>query len=206
MSWKPKQGEMIIVWNNTGIEVEREFIAMTPDNKYISYTKNKHDVSLWEHAAPINKFKELKKCYELGAKFEYRFPSKTGWSNCLFKNEYVEPKWFEDVEYRIKGGIEPENFLRHYKEIIAWWDGAKIERYDNYIKKWKDINNPEWFTYAQYRVKKEETPKTVAKYRYLVNEYLWAETKYFHTTAWDAQVQESIDTECIEIPNTRIKV
>ena len=89
MSWKPKQGEMIIVWNNTGIEVEREFVAMTPDNKYISYTKNKHDVSLWEHAEPINKFKELKKCYELGAKFEYRLPSKTGWSNCLFKNEYI---------------------------------------------------------------------------------------------------------------------
>ena len=56
----------------------------------------------------------------------------------------------------------------------------------------------------QYRIK--EKPKTVAKYRYLVNEYLWAETKYFHTTAWDARVQESIDTECIEIPNTRIKI
>jgi len=104
MNQKTEQGEIITVWNGEGTKVEREFVAMAPDNKYICYTKNKHDVSLWEHAEPIN-----------------------------------------------------------------------------------------------------TKPKTIAKYRYILNGK-WAETKYFHKTAWDAQVQEDIDVECIEIPNTRIEV
>ena len=201
MNWEPKQGEMITVWDTENKKYKREFIAITEDNKYVCYLTSKNDAYIWNYAEPIDEFKKLKKCYELGARFEYRYLGKIEWHNCISNGKFVQPKWYTNSEYRIKNGIEPEKFLKHHKEIIAWWNGAEIEYYDSCIKEWKDVRNPFWTMLNQYRVKEE--PKTVAKYRYILNGK-WCETRSFYETAEEAERAEN--AECIEIPNTRIEV
>jgi len=55
MNWKPKQGEMITVWNKTNDKIEREFIATTKNGKYICYTNHGTNVHTWNYAEPIKK-------------------------------------------------------------------------------------------------------------------------------------------------------
>ena len=48
---------------------------------------------------------------------------------------------------------------KHYKEIIAWAEGAEIEGRGDSDKEWVSDINPGWFIDCQYRIK----PRTVKR-------------------------------------------
>jgi len=44
---------------------------------------------------------------------------------------------------------------KHYKEIIAWANGAEIEHFSDHSEAWRVIGDPSWVNRIQYRVKPE---------------------------------------------------
>ena len=147
----------------------REFIGMTSTNKFLCWTLNKEYAVVLDYGREISKFKELKECETLGARFECK-SSRSEWGDIGEPG----PLWLDGAEYRIKDDITPEQFKKHYKEIIAWWNGAEIEFRDmKGDRKWE--YNPRqdaltWRLDHQYRVKKPKT-KTVYEWVYKPGNY-----------------------------------
>ena len=48
---------------------------------------------------------------------------------------------------------------KHYNLIIAWANGAEIERYQN--GKWEKVTLPMWIDSTEYRIKPEHKPDVV---------------------------------------------
>jgi len=44
---------------------------------------------------------------------------------------------------------------KHYKLIVAWAEGFKIERKDEF-NDWEEIENPQWNEDTEYRVQPEK--------------------------------------------------
>lgn len=42
-----------------------------------------------------------------------------------------------------------------YVEILHWANGGDIERYDCLTSEWEDDPHPDFYSYTQYRIKKE---------------------------------------------------
>ena len=153
-----KQGTLIEVSNYTNFKDSRtrEFIAMSSENKYLCWTENKIDASTWKYARRADKLIELKECHATGAKIEY-------------KNIYDswvptdKPTWDESLEYRIKDGITPEKFKKFRKEIIAHWEGERIELFNAFIEEWQSVEDIDWNLTYRYRVK---STKTVHEFLY----------------------------------------
>jgi hypothetical protein len=155
--FKPKPGEIIEV-SNTGKNgwQEREFIGMTIYDKYLCWAHDRTTANPWGYARPVDKFRELKECCKLGAKFEYKLYDNNNWKNCKnFKGDWCQPSWNKDRKYRIKNDISTEQFLKHHKEIVAFWNGKAIESLSN--DNWYEVGIPVWDINTKYRVKKEPT-------------------------------------------------
>jgi hypothetical protein len=153
---KFKHREMIEVKDNSRNSWhEREFISMTSEDKYLCWDKEKKTAYAWNDARPIDEFEKLKKCYQLGAKFEYQL-SDGNWEQCKkFNGNWCEPNWLTDRVYRIIDDIEPKQFLKHHREIVAYWDGKEIEYYNTTLEGWTLSDDPLWGLNIKYRIKKE---------------------------------------------------
>ena len=133
---------------------EREFIGMTSNYEFLCWDSKKTYAYVWNYGRKIDQFKELKECEALGAKFEYV----AYFNNLKWEELDGAPKWNENAKYRIKGGITPEQFKKHNKEIIAWWNGAEIEFYNGINEAWVIPNlYPTWEINTKYRVKDDKT-------------------------------------------------
>ena len=99
----------------------------------------------------------MKECEALGARFEL-LDIINNWKDMPSK-----PLWLKNAKYRIKGGITPEQFKKHHKEIVAWWDGAEIE-YLSSDGEWWATDTLCWDIDTEYRVKE---PKTKTVYEWM---------------------------------------
>ncbi len=50
---------------------------------------------------------------------------------------------------------------RHYEAIIAYANGAAIEMQESEHGTWRDITNPSWYDYMEYRIKPTPKPDIV---------------------------------------------
>ena len=147
----PKQGDMAEVRDfESESFVKREFISMSSNGRYLCWSEDKNFASVWKYARPVDKFRELKECYELGAKFEYYDEHTKNWYRTN------QPNWDENTMYRIRNGITSQAFKKHRKEIVAWWNGVKIEYYNNGIHAWLHVQTPSWSLITDYRIKEPE--------------------------------------------------
>ncbi len=140
---------------------------------------------MWSYVKPINKHKELKECFALGARFEfhYYFQKDNKWGKCKdFAETWIKPRWDSGAEYRILGGISPEVFKKHHNEIIAYWDGAEIEIYNNDINSWEIVFLPAWDIENNYRVK---SPKLQVDTKLLVKDKTTSKWKKRHFSHFD---------------------
>jgi len=149
-------GEIIEVskYKRFSISEKREFIAMTSNNKFLCWNDDKTCAIAWEYGRETDQLKELKECEVLGARFECK-SSRSEWGDIGEPG----PLWLDGTEYRIKDGITPEQFKKHPKEIIAWWDGAEIEYLSSIDDTWKSPldNEPTWGVNNTYRIKEIKT-------------------------------------------------
>jgi len=128
---------------------------MTAENKYLCWREGKKTAYAWENARPVDKFKDLKKCYKLGARIEHQLLD-GNWGKCkTTSGKWCEPAWVPNRIYRIKDGITPEQFLKHHKEILAYWDGKKIEYCNKSEEEWKNTDYPSWHLENRYRIKEK---------------------------------------------------
>jgi hypothetical protein len=159
-----KNGDMIEVRNHNANQWnQEELIAITKDNKYLCWNDYRTDVFEWNFGRPIDKFRKLKECYKLGAILQVKI------ANGKWSLLNGEPSWDNSIEYRIKDGIEPKQFLKHYKEIIAFWNGESIEYYNEFLGDWVPKTDPSWYINDKYRVK--EKPIYYYQWEKLSNDY-----------------------------------
>jgi hypothetical protein len=154
-----KQGDMIEVSDSIDFEdfEIREFIDMTNEGKYLCWSENKINALSWRYGKEIDLFKELKECAKFGAIIELYDEDIENWIE-------IKPSWIRDIKYRIKGGIAPEQFKKHPKEIMAWWNGAEIEYFNPDDNNWCNTNGkPLWNVHVKYRIKE---PKIVYEWLY----------------------------------------
>jgi hypothetical protein len=93
-----------------------------------------------------DKFEDLKRAHEEGAKIEYYNTYSSRW------RKELDPVWYVDTEYRIEGGIPIESWDKWKDLIKEWWNGTTIQY--NYNGKWEDVcNTPTWGLENVYRIK-----------------------------------------------------
>jgi hypothetical protein len=97
-----------------------------------------------------NEVEDLKRAHKEGAKIEYSFMET--WA------ETEDPKWDDNIEYRIKDGISIESWEKHKEAIKAYWEGAELECRVCEECSW--VNSPRgtqsWDVEHEYRVKDDE--------------------------------------------------
>ena len=89
----PKQGEMIRVREYRNHEwKEREFIAITSDNKYLCWAEGKTEALSWKYAEPISK--EPKYYYQWEKLYDDRIATTDHLSDTFVEeNEYKKDGW-----------------------------------------------------------------------------------------------------------------
>jgi hypothetical protein len=101
-------------------------------------------------------FVELKRAYSEGAVIEYFNSNLETWEDLPDK-----PKWYDNFQYRIKGGISIEQWDKWKDLIKFWWAGAEIEYRSLFtFPEWKE-ETPIWAIENEYRIKQSSTKDTV---------------------------------------------
>jgi hypothetical protein len=149
----PNQGDIITVHEHEdAMKFNREFITMSPAGDYLCWNPTHTQADTWHYAEPIDEFKLLKECINL---------------NAIIEVLGTDGEWFQTLNsmlcfdlprdnYRIKDNISPEQFLKHHKDIVAFWDGSEIELL-HADGRFTTKKNPTWRIDATYRIKPEPT-------------------------------------------------
>ena len=98
------QGEMIEVSDDENFEnsFEREFIAMTKNEKYLCWSLNKFNTSTWKYARPIENTRMVE-----FYKWEKLILDKQGYT--IIETDYVDDEYAKYLRYKAEGFIKIES-------------------------------------------------------------------------------------------------
>lgn len=92
---------------------------------------------------------------------------------------------------------------KHCDLIKAWADGAKIEYFCPYLRRWEEVLNPAWEPSTQYRIKKESVKKWLFAVCGQKDGSHWFVTSEHYT---EQEVKTYLSANYIKIPQTEIEV